>query len=277
MDVLRKMKIGVASLRPVNTPLVGFGGSEVIPLGTIDLPVSIGMEPQRKTMMVKFLVVDTPLSKFGTMCLGPEKANYMLREIHEGSCENHSGGRSLAQKVTRQGYFWPTLVKDAMEFTKKFENCQRFGIPRILISDNGTQFQGKKIMEWCKGLKIKQNFTTVGNPQANEQMKVSNRILLQHLKTRLDGAEGSWVEELLGVLWAYRTTPRTSIGETPFCLVYGSKAIIPAEIGEETARIAQYSVEENEQARKFDLVTVEETRDSAYAKILHYKGLMTKS
>ncbi|KAL0333977.1 UNVERIFIED_CONTAM: hypothetical protein Sangu_1553900 [Sesamum angustifolium] len=87
----------------------------------------------------------------------------------------------------------------------------------------------------------------VGNPQASGQTEVSNRILLQHLKTRLDGAKGSWVEELPGVLWAYRTTPRTATGETPFCLVYGSKTIIPAEIGEETARIAQYSSEENEQ------------------------------
>ncbi|KAK4391587.1 hypothetical protein Sango_1936500 [Sesamum angolense] len=97
-----------------------------------------------------------------------------------------------------------------------------------------------------------------GNPQANGQTEVSNRIFLQHLKTRLDGAKGSWVEELPGVLWAYRTTLRTATGE-PFCLVYGSKAVIPAMIGEETARIAQYSSEENEQARKFDLVTVEET------------------
>ncbi|KAL0347643.1 UNVERIFIED_CONTAM: hypothetical protein Scaly_1780300 [Sesamum calycinum] len=62
MDVLQKMEIGIASLRPVNTPLVGFGGSEIIPLRTIDLPVLIGTEPQRKTMMVKFLVVDTPFA-----------------------------------------------------------------------------------------------------------------------------------------------------------------------------------------------------------------------
>ncbi|KAL0373135.1 UNVERIFIED_CONTAM: hypothetical protein Scaly_0995100, partial [Sesamum calycinum] len=39
MDVLRKMGIGIASLRPVSTPLIGFGGSEVIPLGTIDLSI----------------------------------------------------------------------------------------------------------------------------------------------------------------------------------------------------------------------------------------------
>ncbi|KAL0427343.1 UNVERIFIED_CONTAM: hypothetical protein Slati_2909100 [Sesamum latifolium] len=50
-------------------------------------------------------------------CLSPEKAQYVHREIHEGS-NNHSGGRSLAQKVIRQGYFWPTLVKGPMEFQR---------------------------------------------------------------------------------------------------------------------------------------------------------------
>ena len=38
------------------------------------------------------------------------------------------------------------------------------------------------------------------------------------------------VDELPSVLWAYKTTVRTSIGETPFKLAYGSEAIIPIEI-----------------------------------------------
>ncbi|KAK4407808.1 hypothetical protein Sango_0361800 [Sesamum angolense] len=42
---------GIASLPLVSTQLIGFGGSEVIPLGTIDLPVSMGTEPRRKTIM----------------------------------------------------------------------------------------------------------------------------------------------------------------------------------------------------------------------------------
>ncbi|KAL0339301.1 UNVERIFIED_CONTAM: hypothetical protein Sangu_1452200 [Sesamum angustifolium] len=110
--------------------------------------------------------------------------------------------------------------KDVLNFIWKNIICI-FGIPRVLISDNGKQFQGKKIMEWCKELKIQQNCTAVGNPRANGQTEVSNKILLQHLKTKLDGAKGSWVEELPGVLWAYRTTPKTATGETSFCLVYG--------------------------------------------------------
>ncbi|KAL0446398.1 UNVERIFIED_CONTAM: hypothetical protein Slati_1767700 [Sesamum latifolium] len=217
--------------------------------------------------------IDGPLLK----CLDDEKAQYVLREVHEGSCGNHSGGRSLAQKITRQGYFWPTLVKDATEFARKCESCQRFGISRILIFDNGTQFQGKAIMAWCKELKIQQNFTAVGNQQANGQTEVTNRIILQHLKTRLEGAKGSWVEELPGVLWAYRTTPRSSTGEIPFCLVYGTEAIIPAEIGEETQRVAQYEVERNQKERAFDLTVIEEKRNAAYAKILHQKVLMMRS
>ncbi|KAL0420546.1 UNVERIFIED_CONTAM: hypothetical protein Slati_3077500 [Sesamum latifolium] len=51
----------------------------------------------------------------------------------------------------------------------------RIGISRVLVSDNGTQFQGNAIVAWCKELKIQQNFTAVGNPQANGQTEVTNR------------------------------------------------------------------------------------------------------
>ncbi|KAL0400700.1 UNVERIFIED_CONTAM: hypothetical protein Slati_4099900 [Sesamum latifolium] len=58
-DVLKMMGLEDANLSPVKTPLVGFGGSEVNSLGTIDLPVSMGKEPRRRITMVRFLVVDT--------------------------------------------------------------------------------------------------------------------------------------------------------------------------------------------------------------------------
>ncbi|XP_020555094.1 uncharacterized protein LOC110013285 [Sesamum indicum] len=61
-DVLVKMGLENAELEPVRTPLVGFGGTEIVPLGTLDLPVSMGEEPRRKTLMIKFLVVDTPFA-----------------------------------------------------------------------------------------------------------------------------------------------------------------------------------------------------------------------
>ncbi|KAL2252574.1 UNVERIFIED_CONTAM: hypothetical protein Sindi_0052100 [Sesamum indicum] len=68
-----------------------------------------------------------------------------------------------------------------------------------------------------------------------------------------------------------------AIGETPFCLVYGNEAIILAEIEEETTRVSQYNQQKNAQGRSFNLSVIEEGRDRAYAKILRYKSMMTKS
>ncbi|RVW87101.1 Transposon Ty3-I Gag-Pol polyprotein [Vitis vinifera] len=55
--------------------------------------------------------------------------------------------------------------------------------------------------------------------------------LINALKKRLEQAKGKWVEELPGVLWAYRTTPGRPTGNTPFALTYGMDAVIPTEIG----------------------------------------------
>ncbi|KAL0313318.1 UNVERIFIED_CONTAM: hypothetical protein Sradi_5731100 [Sesamum radiatum] len=119
---------------------------------------------------------------------------------------------------------------EVMKFIWKNIVC-RFGVPREIISDNDRQFQGRKIQEWCQGMRIKQRFTTVVHSQANGQVEVTNRILVQEIKRRLERVGGNWTEELTSVLWAYRTTPRGSTGETPFSLVYGTEAIIPAELG----------------------------------------------
>nr|GEW66971.1 reverse transcriptase domain-containing protein [Tanacetum cinerariifolium]GEW78440.1 reverse transcriptase domain-containing protein [Tanacetum cinerariifolium] len=46
-------------------------------------------------------------------CVGPLQANYVPREIHEGSCSMHAGTRSVVSKALRTGYYWPTMHKDA--------------------------------------------------------------------------------------------------------------------------------------------------------------------
>ncbi|KAK2999343.1 hypothetical protein RJ639_022750 [Escallonia herrerae] len=64
-------------------------------------------------------------------CLTPTEADYALREVHEGICGQHLGARALAHKVLRQGYYWPTMQHDALEYTKKCDACQRFAsIPK---------------------------------------------------------------------------------------------------------------------------------------------------
>ena len=62
----------------------------------------------------------TPILK----CIAGKDADYVLREVHEGICGNHIGARALAGKVLRQGYYWPTMLRDATNLVKKCKICQ---------------------------------------------------------------------------------------------------------------------------------------------------------
>ena len=64
-------------------------------------------------------------------CLASDEANYVLREVHEGACGNHSGARSLVHKVVCASYYWPTIQVDVKAYVKVCDQCQRFSnIPR---------------------------------------------------------------------------------------------------------------------------------------------------
>ena len=92
----------------------------------------------------------------------------------------------------------------------------RYGIPRVLVSDNGKQFDNSAFRDFCSELGIKNHYSSPAHLQANGQVEVTNRTLLKIIKTPLEGAKGIWLDELPSVLWAYRTIARTPTGETPF-------------------------------------------------------------
>ena len=73
------------------------------------------------------------------------------------------------------------------------------------------------------------------------------------LKKRLDDAKGRWVEELPHVLWAYWTTPRRSIRETPFSMSYGAEAVIPIETSFLTLRTQSFNPSNNDELLEKEL------------------------
>ena len=62
----------------------------------------------------------TPILK----CITGKDTEYVLREVHEGICGNHIGARALAGKVLRQGYYWPTIFRDATYLVRRCNICQ---------------------------------------------------------------------------------------------------------------------------------------------------------
>ncbi|GJT08342.1 reverse transcriptase domain-containing protein [Tanacetum coccineum] len=227
-------------------------------------------------------------------CVRPLQAKYVIREIHEGSCSMHAGPRSVVAKAMRLGNYWPTMHRDAREmipgpfpegpgkvkfliaamdyFTKWIEAkavatitgnqvkkfawdnilC-RFGLPGEIISDNGKQFSDNPFKDWCDKLNIPQRFASVKYPQSN-----------------------GLVEELHHVLWAHRIMIKSSYGDTPFSLTYGTEAVIPAEIKMPTYRTVTVDAVHNDEELQLNLDLLEEKRERLAICEAKAKRKMTK-
>ncbi|GKB57896.1 reverse transcriptase domain-containing protein [Tanacetum coccineum] len=286
-------------------------------------------------------------------CVGPLQANYVLREIHEGSCNMHSGPRSVVAKAIRTGYYWPTMHMDARKLIRECNDCQvhrpvprnpqqnlspitspwpfykwgidiagpfpegpgkvkflivaidyftkwieakpvatitgnqvkkfvwdnivcRFGLPGEIISDNGKQFRDNPFKDWCEKLCIRQCFASVKHPQTNGLVERANRSLGEGIKARLDERSKDWIGELSHVLWSHRTMIKSSNGETPFSLTYGTEAVIPAEIGMPTLRTMEVDPTKNDEALEVNLDLIEEKREQAAIQEAKSKTKMEK-
>ncbi|KAI5346356.1 hypothetical protein L3X38_014235 [Prunus dulcis] len=60
-------------------------------------------------------------------CLGKTEYMKVMGETHEGICGAHQGGRKMCWLIRRYGYFWPTMLKDCINYSKGCEACQRHG------------------------------------------------------------------------------------------------------------------------------------------------------
>ena len=88
-----------------------------------------------------------------------------------------------------------------MSFLMKNIYC-RFGVPETIITDNGTQFNNPKLIEFAKGMGTKMVFASVAHPKTNGQVEAVNKIVKKLLKKKVDDAKGLWAETLPKTLWA---------------------------------------------------------------------------
>ena len=152
----------------------------------------------------------------------------------------------------------------------------RYEIPRVLVSNNGKQFDNSAFRDFCSELGIKNHYLSPTHPQANGQVEVMNQSLLKIIKTRLEGAKGIWPNELPSVLSVYRTTARTPTGETLFRLACRSDAIIPVEIRLTSYQVENYDENKNEEAMRLQLDLVDEVCATVEQRLVRYQNLMAK-
>jgi ribonuclease HI/transposase InsO family protein len=60
-------------------------------------------------------------------CLSPQEARQAMDEIHSGICGAHQAGPKMRLKLKQMGYYWPTMLRDCIDFARKCHICQIHG------------------------------------------------------------------------------------------------------------------------------------------------------
>nr|KYP56070.1 Gypsy retrotransposon integrase-like protein 1 [Cajanus cajan] len=205
----------------------------------------------------------TPLLK----CIDNLQAEYVMREVHEGICGFHSGGRTLAAKVLRAGYYWPTLKGDCAEFVKRCIPCQRHG---NVIHASATELHSIN-SPWpfaLWGIDVLGPF-----PVAKGQVKfllVAVDYFTKWIEAEPLACISStnvqkfvWRNLVTRFSIPYAIVSDNGLQETPFRLTYGVDAMIPVEIGEPSFRRQHFHEESNDDSCRAELDVLDERREKA--------------
>uniref|UniRef100_A0A2N9HIE5 Uncharacterized protein n=1 Tax=Fagus sylvatica TaxID=28930 RepID=A0A2N9HIE5_FAGSY len=141
----------------------------------------------------------------------------------------------------------------------------RYGMPEMLITDNASNLNNRMMDQLCQQFKIQHHNSAPYRPKMNGAVEAANKNVKKIL-SKMTETYKDWHEHLPYALCAYRTSVRTSVGATPYSLVYGMEAVLPVEVEIPSLRIlSQTQLEEAEwaQARYEQLNFVDEKRLAA--------------
>jgi transposase InsO family protein len=153
-----------------------------------------------------------------------------------------------------------TSVK-AVEFIQDI--IFRFRIPNSIITDLGSNFTSSEFFNFCEQRSIQIKYASVAHPRANGQVERANGMILEALKKKVfnknEKFAGKWIRELPYVVWSLRTQPSRALhGNTPFFMVYGSEAVLPADLRFGAPMLVFESIAEAEATRLEDIDVLEE-------------------
>jgi transposase InsO family protein len=116
----------------------------------------------------------------------------------------------------------------------------KFGIPQVILTDQGSNFLSELFTNVCKLLNIKKLKTTADRPQTNGGIERTHRVLVEYLRCFILEDQSDWDKWLPYANFVFNTTPHSSTGFTPHELLFGRRPNIPGILQKETPEI-QYT------------------------------------
>ena len=138
--------------------------------------------------------------------------------------EGYIGVMIITEYLTKYAVVYPIKSKGAKEIAENlFNYIGMFGPPKIILSDQGTEFCNKIVAELLKVVGVEHRVTSAYNPRTNGQAERFNKIFVETLRKFLGENVSLWNKWIPFVTLAYRTRIHSSTGFTPFELMFARR------------------------------------------------------
>ncbi|GKD36498.1 reverse transcriptase domain-containing protein [Tanacetum coccineum] len=269
---------------PATTSLTSFSGETIWPLGQLRLLVTIRDADHYTRAWMNFMIVISMspyngiIGRTGIREIQavPSTAHEMLKFPVDGGIVTIRSTILIPSECATMITSPKEIPKEAVVRPENFKPSDMTGVPRSVaehrlnIREGYLPIRRKKMGQAPERAKaIKQSwrmcvdFTDLNKACPQRNVRGGGRNVLG-------------IEELPHVLWAYRTTIKSSHGDTPFSLTYGTEAVIPAEIRMPTYRTTTVDVVHNDEELRLNLDLLEERRERAAIREAKAKLQMTK-
>jgi transposase InsO family protein len=128
----------------------------------------------------------------------------------------------------------PIKQQDAVTLARAFveEIILKFGIPQVLLTDQGSNFLSELFSNVCKLLRVKRIKTSAYKSQANGALERTHGVLVEYLRRYILENQTDWDCWISYATFVFNTTPHSGTGFTPFELLFGRKPNIPGILQE---------------------------------------------